>query len=232
MIELASLHGVRLWQVDLDSYATQFPLVGLSVEEHERAQSFAFERDGWRFLASRHALRRVLGVVMGGLPREIRIQADEVGKPCCPDMDAVQFNLSHSAQYGLIGVSLNGLAVGVDVEVIRLIPEVNALVRSHFAPEERMQWAGISEHGRDSAFLSVWVRKEACLKALGVGLAAEPASINVSESSWSPKVNVPLGDRRCEVEVYPLNVLGEATAAIALAEQSSVALAREYFQAP
>ena len=233
MIELASgsPHGTRLWQVDLDLYATLVPLDGLSSLEHERARSMAFERDARRYLTSRHALRRALSVVTGVLPQDIRIGADTVGKPCCPGMDGVQFNLSHSGHLGLIGVSTSSLAIGVDVEVVRSIPEVLALALSHLSPAERELWSAVPEQRRDAAFFAIWVQKEACLKALGVGLAAEPSSINVSEISGTPKVNVPLGERRCEVNVYALDVAGEMAAAMALAEPSSVALARQYFQA-
>ena len=233
MIELAlgSLHGVRLWQVDLDSYAALVPLDGLNPVEHQRATSMAFERDARRYLASRHALRRALSAVTRALPQDIRIDADAVGKPCCPGFDGVQFNLSHSGHRGLIGVSTSSSAIGVDVEVVRSLPEVQALALTHFSPAERQLWSTIPEQRRNAVFFDLWVRKEACLKALGVGLAAEPSSINVSEISRTAKVHVPLGERRCEVSVYALNLAGGATAALALAELSSVALARQHFQA-
>jgi len=232
VIELASEypHGTRLWQVDLDSYATLAPLDGLSSVEHQRARSMAFDRDARRYLASRHALRRALSVVTGALPQDIRIDADVVGKPCCPDLD-VQFNISHSGRWGLIGIGTSGLAIGVDVEIVRSIPEVHALASSHFSPTERQLWSNVPEKLRDATFFALWVRKEACLKALGVGLAAEPSSINVSETLWTPKVDVPLGENRCEVSVYALEIAGEVTAAMALAEVSSVARARQYYQA-
>ena len=224
-------HNTRLWQVDLDAYATLVSLGGASAAERERAHRMAFERDARRYLASRHALRQVLGMVMGVAPQEVRVDIDSVGKPCCAGARAVQFNLSHAGHIGLIAVGLSTRALGVDIEIIRPIAEVEALARSHFSPEERENWSRVPAEQRVAAFLAIWVRKEACLKALGVGLSAQPSSINVSEISCIPEVSVPLGERRCEVSVYAVRLASELVAAMALAEPSAVALARRYFQA-
>jgi len=223
--------GLRLWHVDLDAHARDVPLDGLSAAEHARAGRMAFSRDARRYLASRHALRTVLSAVLGETPESIEIEIDAVDKPRLARHSEPHFNLSHSEQIGLIALSW-GDAVGVDVEVIRSIADASALVWSHFSPGERARWAGVSEPRRDAEFFRCWTRKEACLKSLGVGLAAAPSSIDVSDSSCGAEVIVPLGNLACEVRLYAAAIPGDVVGAVALATAPAVTRARRYFQHP
>ena len=58
--------------------------------------------------------------------------------------------------------------VGVDLEVVREVPEADGIAASTFTAEERAAWAAAG--GGAAGFLRVWTRKEALLKALGVGV--------------------------------------------------------------
>ena len=107
----------------------------------------------------RAAVRAELLRLIGGA--ELRV--DEHGRPWAP---GVSFNVSHSGGLGLIAIAEGERRIGVDVERWRAQRDFRALAERFFHPEEA---AAIGEN--HAAFLRCWTRKEAVVKALGVGLA-------------------------------------------------------------
>jgi 4'-phosphopantetheinyl transferase len=82
----------------------------------------------------------------------------------------LRFNLSHSADLGLIGVC-RGRELGVDLERIKDLGEADRIVASFFSPAERGEFAEVPDHLKALAFFRGWTRKEAVLKGFGSGLA-------------------------------------------------------------
>jgi 4'-phosphopantetheinyl transferase len=224
--------GVQLWLVDLDAYSAGVALDGLAEHEYARAARMAFARDGGRFLASRHALRQLLAAALGRSPRDLGVAADEFGKLFVAEAGALQFSLSRSAGLALIGIS-GDRAIGVDIEAVRAVPETDELVRDHFTAEERAEWLRAAEALRDRVFLTCWTRKEACVKALGVGLAVPPASVNagVGQGPCLRVATIALAEQRCEVTVQSLDQSSESVAAVALAAPEAVAVAGRFCRA-
>lgn len=217
---------VRLWRVDLDAYAGAAPLDGLATAEHARAARFAAGRYGQRYLAAREALRHLLAQALGCSPEDLVIQPDEFGKPHLHPRGPLHFNLSHSTHEGLIGLSRDR-PIGVDIEVVHDVIDAEALAEALFTDDERAAWSRATPALRDRAFLACWTRKEACLKALGVGLSARLASIEVGCASDLRVVTVLPGAPRCEVIVQSLDWPGGSVAAVALATPDAVRLARD-----
>jgi 4'-phosphopantetheinyl transferase len=62
------------------------------------------------------------------------------------------------------------------VEHLRPIREAERIVSSYFTSGEQAQFLGLDQAARDPAFLRGWTRKEAILKARGVGLAGLASS--------------------------------------------------------
>ena len=129
---------VRLWRVDLDAYAEAVALAGLSREEEARAARMVPQQDGPRWRAARHALRRIIAESVNAPPESLVIEPDDLGKPRLHG-GGLQFNLSHSAGEGLIGVSPDR-AIGADIEVVHEVLDAQALARSHFTNAERAEW--------------------------------------------------------------------------------------------
>jgi 4'-phosphopantetheinyl transferase len=148
----------------------------LSEEERVRGLRFVRPRDRRRFVICRGTLRVILGRLLEIPPARVRFRPGPGGKPeLAPGGEAeglpvLRFNVTHSDELALIAVSL-GRELGVDLERIRTISEAERIVESYFTPAELAQFRGIPgpEHAR--AFLRGWTRKEAVLKAQGVGLA-------------------------------------------------------------
>ena len=144
----------------------------LSEEERERAADFVFERDRVRYIFSHGFLRQVLGLYLGIDPQSIPFQFGSNGRPEISSKNhcgEVRFNLSHSGDIALLGVTAHR-TIGVDVERVRELRHVGDIANSFFLPEERLFLAGLSDAERLKQFHILWVRKEAVVKAWGVGI--------------------------------------------------------------
>jgi 4'-phosphopantetheinyl transferase len=154
----------------------------LPENEINRIGRFRFFEDRARFTAGRAALRIFLGGYAGVDPASIRIIPSSGGKPIvAPDTPAssFEFSVSHSGGKILIAFS-KGIPVGVDVERIRADVDVEGIVDRYFAPEEVVDFLALPQNARVESFFAAWTRKEAFLKAEGVGLARPPESFRVS----------------------------------------------------
>ena len=98
--------------------------------------------------------------------------------------EALRFNLTYATGWIVLAVTRGG-RIGVDCE--RCWPEdVEPLVRQNFSAAEIAAWESFPAHQRGRAFYDGWTRKEAYLKALGVGLGRSPASFTVSLNPEPP----------------------------------------------
>jgi 4'-phosphopantetheinyl transferase len=150
-----------------------------------------------RFVAARCALREVLALACSQDAAELHLGSGEFGKPMLLDCELpIHFNLSHCGPLALL--ALSRLApVGVDIELHQPMPEVEALALEHLTPEE---WSAYAQQAcsadfdglqRERAFLRLWTRKEACLKAWGCGLQLQPHHVAVGWGEESCRVAAP-----------------------------------------
>lgn len=165
---------VHLWSASLDvSAARQRELADLlSDDERERAARFRFRDDRRFFVAARGQLRALLGGYAGREPRAVTFAYGAQGKPGLVDVsDDLRFNLSHSGALVLYAITI-GREIGVDLERIRPIPEMADIVDRWF-PERERRWFHTRPPGtRRRAFFVLWTRREALVKARGLGIAA------------------------------------------------------------
>src|SRR5947199_10150363 len=102
---------IHLWCVDIDSIsiANSPKDIPLSDDEIERAARFHFERDRKRFAESRIALRKIFAAYIPLKAHEIRFDYQQNGKPEISDSqncNCIRFNVSHSENFAIIGVTL------------------------------------------------------------------------------------------------------------------------------
>lgn len=153
---------------------------GLATDEVARAERTSDPAARRQFVAGRVLLRSALGKATGVAPEALRFRYRKGGKPFLPG--GPPFSLSHSGDSVIVAVGTGGPAggrVGVDVEVVRPVRRMAAVVRRRFAPEESTWWAQAPPARRVAAFFQVWSRKEAVAKALGGGLAVPGAAFAV-----------------------------------------------------
>ncbi|PYT77928.1 MAG: 4'-phosphopantetheinyl transferase [Acidobacteria bacterium] len=211
----ASDTSLDLWYVDLDVRADGVRRFRewLSCDELAKAERFHSDLDRARYIVGRAALRGVLAAGLDCSPAAIRFSYGTNGKPKLEGgHGGVDFNLAHSGGDAVIAVA-DGAAVGVDIELFRPIADVESLARLVFSDVERRALALAPDPV--SAFLNGWTRKEAYVKALGLGLTAPLMEITVSLSERAKLLSTGLPDQ--SVSTWRLLNVPHPRAIVALA---------------
>src|SRR3954470_3455823 len=117
---------VHVWSVALDAQPAAVGAV-LSEDELLRAAAFKVEDARRNFVATRGALRTLLGRYLGTEPTALRFAADSRGKPRLDPPQKLLFNVSHSGAAGLIAIART--EVGIDIEAIKPRRDLEGLAK-------------------------------------------------------------------------------------------------------
>lgn len=188
--------------VELDHFTDTLPAQVLSDEERARAESLRFPVDRQRFVAAHVALRQALCDYTGLPPAALTLATGAFGKPSLAGHPRTQFSLSHSQGLALIAIGGRG-PLGADVELLRPMADAATLAAAHFTQREQDALAALPAHERDGAFLTCWTRKEACLKAIGVGLLMSSQSFEVGVVPDCRSVELPVAGRTLVLVLGP-----------------------------
>lgn len=165
------LHPLSLqpdeWHVWSIEHLDCIPGYTLSPSEEQHAARFVFDRDRRCFALTRTVLRHLLTAYTGQPANAHQLIAGPRLKPQLAHGD-IHFNVSHSGNRSLLAFARRPL--GVDIEWIQPVPEIEQIVVQNFAPGEQKRWANVAMDLRELAFFLCWTRKEAYVKALGDGL--------------------------------------------------------------
>jgi 4'-phosphopantetheinyl transferase len=173
---------VHVWAWALDPTAEDLAahIEILDGQERERMQRFYFAPDRARYAVAHANLRTILGGYLAQPAASVRFHINGLGKPELDHSDtssSFHFNLSHSRSIALLAVT-KGRPLGVDVEEVRPIePEV---ADRYFSASELSQLRELQGDAWLTGFYRCWTRKEAVLKAEGVGLSLALDSFDVS----------------------------------------------------
>lgn len=182
---------VHLWRVLVpaaEHLPPHWPAL-LTAEEKTAVARKRIPLDARRTLTSRACLRLLLGHYLEVPAASLEFATNAYGKPqlAIPrSAPSLEFNVSHSGDWVVIGVA-RGLPLGVDVECHRAL-EFGDLVNSFFSAPERDAWSKLPPAAHAPAFFSAWTRKEAYLKALGLGLSKSLDSFSVSIAPEAAKL--------------------------------------------
>jgi 4'-phosphopantetheinyl transferase len=186
--------AVDIWAAPLDvpePAAARLSAV-LAPDERERAARYCFARDQRRFGLARAWLRHVIASYTGVRAEELRFSPGRHGKPELAGGGSwPRFNLSHAEE--LVVVAVGPREVGVDVEHLGAAHDWDGLLASVCTVAEASAILDQPHGRRPEAFLRCWTRKEAYLKARGVGLSQEPTSVQVDRSALSTGGPGPVG---------------------------------------
>lgn len=178
--------SIEVWNIHLSDHHREINLCRnlLSPEELHRASKLLKPADANGFILCRGILRRILGKCLEADPAELRFNCNAQGKPFLED-GRLEFNVSHSRDRLLIAVTA-GRAVGVDIEFRRSGLNMASIARRWFAPEEQAFFQTLENPER--IFFDIWAKKEAYVKALGLGIYKELSSfaVPVGEKSFFP----------------------------------------------
>jgi 4'-phosphopantetheinyl transferase len=167
---------IHVWLIPLTVHG--LPNV-LSAEESARAARFVFERDRKHFAVAHTALRLILADYVGADAAAIDVHIAEKGKPYLSAYPDIRFNLSHSGDYAMLAVA-HSRDVGVDIERIRDQRPTLDIAERFFAPAEVHALMNEPPERQTQAFFAIWSRKEAYIKARGLGLGIPLDSFAVS----------------------------------------------------
>jgi 4'-phosphopantetheinyl transferase len=158
----------------------------LSTSELARADRYRIPEVGRRFIACRAALKTLLAIHIQGCHQPEEIRAIELiptasGKPTWAGSQS-DFSVSHSGEMALIALQLPcststtnhspaPLRLGIDLEHAARTTDCLRLARRFFAPGEVAALEALPAEEVQRAFFRCWTRKEAYVKAIGVGLA-------------------------------------------------------------
>lgn len=196
---------VHVWAAYLEEMEFDAGLLSaLSGDERDRAARFHFERDRRRYERRRCLLRLLLGRFLGMEAAAVRFRYGPQGKPKLGESGALQFNLSHSDGHALFAFART--EVGVDLQRIRMGMDVDSMARAVFAPGEKRSLEALPADQRVVAFFRYWTRKEAYIKARGLGLSLPLDSFEVSlepEQGDSFEINAFPGFASCVAAIEP-----------------------------
>lgn len=159
---------VDLWKISIqDAIDQKEELVELlSPEERGRASRYHQSKDESRFVIGKGLTRRILSLYIDCSPADIIFKKGLNNKPYVHDQQPLEFNVSYSGNFVILGVSPK--VIGVDIEYIRPDFDYLSLLNSCFMGKEIQLISSSSDPRR--CFFRSWTRKEALLKATALGL--------------------------------------------------------------
>lgn len=133
----------------------------------------------WTAPVGGEVVREAVAGALGIPASQLEIESDERGKPfVARPSTELRFSVTH-----VRGMSAVALAwardVGVDAEPLDRDVDGWALWR-HALSARELERLDHDDERRGASLLRAWARKEALLKAAGVGLAVEPATIELT----------------------------------------------------
>ena len=169
---LASKSEVHIWRATLDRPPKEVERLAqtLSTDERGRAARFHFEQDRQRFIVARGLLRTILSNYLSIPADRLQFDYGPHGKPTIK-ATSLRFNLSHSQNLALYALTCDR-ELGVDIEFIRPINDAVQIAQRYFSPCENAIFQALAPDQKPAGFFHHWTRKEAYLKAVGDGLAA------------------------------------------------------------
>jgi len=184
----------HIWCADLSVSMGKLPLWEQSLSPAERTQAAKFyTSEDRRAYAARHGiLRHILAEYLAMRPDEIGLVQDANGKPRIdPSSNEtdLRFSLSRSAHVAVFAI-VRHCEVGVDVEMVRDIPDWESVAQWAFSERELRVLDDLPAPQRAGAFFQGWTRKEALLKCSGDGIVSGTRRAEVClDSSDSPRLD-------------------------------------------
>ena len=180
---------VHLWIADLNSWGNHAGNLRslLSDEELNRLDRLKIDNKKAEFLSSRSILRIILSMYLTEDPNDLSINYTLAGKPILPNTE-LQFNVSHSKDFLLCGISLIN-RIGIDIQEIYPISSLDRIINNFFSPTEIQYLRSLpSREAYQENFFAIWTAKEAYLKAVGEGIQGSFNQLSTIPDSTDPKI--------------------------------------------
>lgn len=160
----------------------------LSNTEIEIAGKYKFKRDKERYLISRYLLKKILSGYTDIPANNIIIKNSFYGKPEIENELKIKFNLSHSGDKIVFAFTLNN-EIGIDIEKIEFSVNHMEIAENYFSEDEIFLLKKQKEDIVNN-FYYIWTRKEALLKAIGVGMLPDLKKISAIKNYFLPDLEL------------------------------------------
>lgn len=134
--------------------------------------------DKRRYIAAHGQLREILSSYLNIKPCDLIIEQSKGTKPKILNK-SIYFNLSHSGDYALLAVTLTG-ELGIDIECERQQFNLHSAGKSVFSSAEYQSIAAMDKAKQQEAFYKCWTKKEAFIKAIGLGFSYDTQSFTIT----------------------------------------------------
>lgn len=171
----------QLWYFKVDEFSKEVESYVnlLCSKEITRANSFKFAKDRMVYILARGLLRILSGRYLNEIPKNIKFDYGEYGKPDYSFQTPIKFNISHSGNM-IVMAFMRNCDIGVDIEKIKDDFDAIAIAQHFFSPDEIRSLKALPEKEQTHGFYRCWTRKEAFIKAKGSGLSFPLTSFSVS----------------------------------------------------
>ena len=155
-----------------------------TLDNQERTQANKFSNPVLknRYIIAHGRLREILAGYLNIQAQNLIFNQLEHGKPYLVDYPELSFNLSHTNDFMAVAVVKKNCQLGIDIETIRQRSSFSALAKRCFSIKEIEYWQQLSNTEKILQFYQFWTRKEAFVKATGLGIS--------------------LGLKDCELDIY------------------------------
>ena len=181
---------VHVWRASLEQPEATIQNLRqlLAADELAKAGRFHFEKDRNHFIVAHGLLRTLLGCYLHMHADRVRFCVNNYGKPSLdPSVheQPLNFNMSHSHKLALYAFTFQR-QVGIDVEYMRAEVDFEGVARHSFSPVEQGVLHTLPIEARKQVFYNCWTRKEAYIKARGMGLSLSLDLFDVSMRTGEP----------------------------------------------
>jgi 4'-phosphopantetheinyl transferase len=169
-----------LWRIHIPSHLNSLEedIDLLMPEERLKSESIIKEEDKNRYILGKVFARKILANYLQTEPHTLGFKYSDRQKPFLESYPMVNFNISHSGDYIIIGFA-EKWSVGVDIELMKPHADLYDLIIDCMSTTEVSVILN-SEMPRQT-FYKYWTRKEALLKGIGVGATDRLKEINCSD---------------------------------------------------
>ena len=217
-IEQLENNNVHIWKIDLNKMqhlCNEYMKI-LNYDEKIRANKYRVENKKNLFILTRASLRLLLNYYLN-TPYDIDLIKKQYGKLYINE-NKFYFNLSYTDDISIISFSRNS-EIGIDLEKIK--EDKNIIdISSKFFTKREINWIyQTSQENKMQRFLYCWVRKEAYIKALGLGLNLGLDTFHVIPKDYQNKLN-----NYFEINdwyLYPVDISNQYLASICLKNQKA-----------
>lgn len=168
---------LTVWQIDTinDPAILAAYTKLLSAEELARVENMRIESSKNGYIISHAVMRLILKEHLRLSDTVIDIQQQEKGKPYIKHNQAIHFNLSHTKNIALFGISTCE-PIGIDIEYIKPDRDIISIAKRFFNTDEFKWLQQFETKTQIDSFYQLWCYKEACLKGTGSGLQGDLSS--------------------------------------------------------